>query len=305
MFQFQTGSFPLLYTCLILIAPVAAALVLVQQRSLTKNGKTVPPVQLTVFVSIASLMGARLAYVLFCMDIFFYDWGLPAIFDLRVGSCLMYGGILGALLGGAILARLRKVSVPYTLDELAVPGLTAIAICRFAEAFTTEGIGPILESEALCFFPIAVPNEYGEWNLAVFMLEALAALGIIMVLLRIRPQKEGERILTALLLFSCCQIPLENLRWDNYLRIGFVRVSQVIAALVIFAVTFIRSRRGGMRICALRMGAALLCTGGIGIIEWAQDKTNIPNTMLYMAMIVLCMAMALNAKQSTVDRRSL
>ena len=47
---------------------------------------------------------------------------------------------------------------------------------------------------------------------------------------------------------------------------------------------------------------AISGSAGIGIAEWAQDKTNIPNAVLYAVMIALCVVMALCARQ-VPDRR--
>ena len=97
-------------------------------------------------------------------------------------------------------------------------------------------------------------------------------------------------------------IPLENLRSDNCLRIGFVRVTQIFAALAILAIALLRARPRGRRAMSMRALAVLLCAAGIGIAEWAQDKTNIPNAVLYAVMIALCVVMALCARQ-VPDRR--
>lgn len=283
------------YIPLILIAALVSIAVLHLQRRRAGSKPAVPEWKLALLVPVCAVVGARLGYILFRADEFIYDYGLLAVFNLRFGGCLMVGGVLGALLGGALLARSCRVSVAATLDELAVPGLAAIAVCRLSEFFTPEGIGPLIESEALCFFPLAVQNDYGEWNLAVFVLEALAALVILLLLVRSAPAPAGERIMTALLLFSVCQIPLENLRSDSCLRIGFVRVSQVVAVLIILTIAVLRARRSGRHM--KRAAAVLACTAAIGVIEWAQDKTNIPNLLLYAVMIALCAVMARCAKR--------
>lgn len=290
------------YIPLILISSLASLLLFFAERRRHAPEPAVPAAKLAVLVPIAAVVGARLGYFLFRADEFIYDYGMLNVFDLRFGGCLMYGGVLGALLCAALLARASRVSIAATLDEIAAPGLLAIAVCRLSEYFTPEGIGPLIENEAFAFFPLAVQNEYGEWNLAVFMLEAFAAAVILFVLLRAKPQAAGERIMTALLLFSCCQILLENLRSDSCLRIGFVRVSQVIAVLVLLAVIFLRAREKRSRV--RRISAALGCTAVIGVLEWAQDKTNIPNFLLYAVMIALCAAMAFISRKTPKDRRN-
>lgn len=286
MFSQQTGNFPL-YTCFVL-AGVLAGVILYLSREKDASGKAAA----CVAVPLCALVGARALYVAFALDEFLYAYGLPAVFDLRCGGCMLYGGLFGGMLGGTLLAKARHMSVTRTLDSLVVPALAAIALCRLGEGFTTEGVGPMIENEALCFFPLAICNEYEEWNLCVFLLEALVALVLMVVFMKKRRAEAGETTCSALLLLSCSQILLENLRSDGCLRIGFVRVTEVIAALVVLAVIILRSRKMGKHLLLRRVVCTLLCVAGIGIIEWAQDKTNIPNLVLYVAMGALCAAMA-------------
>lgn len=46
-----------------------------------------------------------------------------------------------ALLAAGLLARHCGADVAATLDELTVPGLLAVAVCRLGEGMTGEGIG--------------------------------------------------------------------------------------------------------------------------------------------------------------------
>lgn len=207
------------------------------------------------------------------------------------GGFMLYGAVLGALLAAGLLARRCGAGVTATLDELAVPGLLAVAVCRLGEGLTGEGVGAWVESAALMRFPFAVQNEFGEWQLAVFVLEAAAALLITLAVLRVQAGR-GERITTALLLYACCQVVLESLRMDSCLKIGFVRVSQVISAVVILGVTVLRAQRAGGRPLVIRRAAGLdVCAALVGGIEWALDKTPVSNVLLYGVMIAACAAM--------------
>ncbi|MBQ2833041.1 MAG: prolipoprotein diacylglyceryl transferase, partial [Clostridia bacterium] len=141
---------------------------------------------------------------------------------------------------------------------------------------------------------ISVMNEYGEWQLAVFLMEAAAAVVILMIALR-EKQGRGERIMTALLLYAVCQVVFESLRMDGCLKLGFVRISQVISAVVILAVTVIRAQRCGGRKAAFARGAIVLaCVAVVGVIEWALDKTPMSNLILYALMIAACAVFAVN-----------
>ena len=207
------------------------------------------------------------------------------------GGFMLYGAVLGALLAAGLLARRCGAGVTATLDELAVPGLLAVAVCRLGEGLTGEGVGAWVESAALMRFPFAVQNEFGEWQLAVFVLEAAAALLIALAVLRVQAG-QGERITTALLLYACCQVVLESLRMDSCLKIGFVRVSQVISAVVILGVTVLRAQRAGGRPLVIRRAAGLgVCAALVGGVEWALDKTPVSNVLLYGVMIAACAAM--------------
>ena len=245
----------------------------------------------------AALVGARLLYCLVRFSFFFLELGPLSIFNTRMGGFLLYGAVLGAMAAAALVARHEKVSVVATLDEMAAPGMLAILICRLAECTTTEGVGTWVESEALMRFPIAVMNEFGEWQLAVFLLEALLAT-IILIVLLVHRYARGEKIMTALLLYACCQVVCESLRMDGCLRIGFVRIAQVISAVVILGVTVIRAIRYGRgKDAFLRALAVLLCVAAVGGLEWALDKTEADNRLIYAAMTAVCMLMHANGSK--------
>lgn len=264
----------------------------------------VDPLTLSLVCIPAAFVGARLTYCLIRADFYWVELGAVSVLRTWEGGFLLYGAALGALSAAALLAKRQKASVAHTLDELAAPGCLAICICRLAEGFTPEGVGVWLENARLARFPIAVMNEYGEWQLAVFMLEALVA-ALILVYIAFLRKADGERILRALLLYACCQIVPESLRMDSCLRIGFVRVSQVISAAVILGVTCIYAyRRDGMRLIGVRGGIVCVGIAVIGGLEWALDKTAVSNPVLYAVMAAVCAGLAVNALLLAGKRRA-
>ena len=285
--------------CVALAALAAVLLLYAQLRGAARRSGHVEPLRLAVFCIPAALVGARLLFCLVRFGFFFVELGPLSVLNTRMGGFLLYGAVFGAMLAAAAVAHHDGVSVVTALDDLAAPGMLAVLICRLAEGTTGEGVGAWVDSEALWRFSIAVQNEFGEWQFAVFMLEALIAAVLLAVLLA-RRYAPGERIMTALLLYACCQVVCESLRMDSCPRVGFVRVSQVISAVVILAVTLIRAlRAGGRRQAVIRAVVMLACAGVVGGIEWALDKTPIDNRILYLVMTAACAAMAVNGSRFT------
>ena len=90
---------------------------------------------------------------------------------------------------------------------------------------------------------------------------------------------------------------LESLRMDSCLKIGFVRVAQVISAVVILAVTALRAHRAGRRTLGIRCAVVLLCTALVGGMEWALEKTPVNNVLIYAAMLAVCAVYAVNGER--------
>lgn len=249
---------------------------------------------LALCAMIPAFIFARLAYCLARFSFYFLEMGPVSVLRTWEGGFMLYGAALGALLGTWLLARRCGADAAATLDEIACPGLAAVAVCRLGEWTAQEGVGTWVENPLLMRLPFAVCNEYGEWQLAVFLWAALTALILMLCMLRVQGG-HGEKLLGALLMYACCQVVLESLRMDSCLKVGFVRVSQVISAVVILGVTGIRAyRNGGKRLMLRRCTVVFALVALIGGIEWALDKTVLSNILLYLVMIAACIGLAIN-----------
>jgi len=189
------------------------------------------------------LLGARLYYVLARFSIFteiglFENFFAAADEDLKAWGAAkgaaFWGAVGGVSLGALLAGKITKERVSALLDALAPGAALGIAVSRFGEFSIGEGIGPGVEEEGLQFFPLAVQNEWGEWYYALFLLEGLVGV-VIFVLLMTRGRKltDGYRARMFLILYASCQIVLEAVRRDNFLRWLFVRVSQLASAAVL------------------------------------------------------------------------
>ena len=178
------------------------------------------------------LIGARVFYCAARYKLY-NEIGFGSALALWNGGYALWGAVGGAALAAVIAARRSRVRPARVLDAMAPAGALAIGLMRFAEYFSGEGRGRLVENEAFQRFPFAVYSEaYEEWYLAVFILEGLAALAIFAALLRAR-RAPGDKARMLLILYSACQMLLESLREDSCLKWLFVRVSQLTAALVL------------------------------------------------------------------------
>lgn len=256
----------------------------------TVHGKA-DGIVLSLATLIPALIFARIFYCLARYDFVFVE--MDALFILRTweGGFLLWGAIAGVALGTYGYARIAKRSAAKLFDGVAIPSLVAICVLRGFEFFTYEGRGTILDEGSLwSFFPIACMNEYDEWQLAIFVWEAVAALIIAVVVMK-HKGRNGSKALLAVMLFAASQAVFESLRMDSCPRIGFVRVSQVLSGIALVASTigYNWSLRG-KRAALWRGGGAVLCCVLIGILEWALDKTPLSLSLCYIMMCVVLIA---------------
>lgn len=245
------------------------------------------------------LLGARVFYCLARYKVY-NEIGLENVWTLWNGGYALWGAVGGAALAGVIAAKWGRRPVSRVLDAMAPAGALVISLMRFAEYFSGEGIGPAVAVPAFQRFPFAMYDDwYGEWYWAVFMLEGLAALTIFLVLLRCR-RPAGDRARLFLICYSACQMILESLRRDSFLRWLFVRVSQLTAILVIAGLMIAavvkwarnkhnpRITRGKMLLC---WAAVLLGAGVIVAMEFAVDGKILaawPNWLDYLVIALCC-----------------
>lgn len=85
---------------------------------------------------VGAILGARLYYILFNSEMSISDF-----FDFRQGGLAIYGGIIGAILVGGIIAKLRKLKLTALLDVVAPCFLVGQAVGRWGNFFNQEAFG--------------------------------------------------------------------------------------------------------------------------------------------------------------------
>lgn len=182
------------------------------------------------FGTIFGVILAKLVYYLAMINFMvMYGW-LRSLVDVTMGTFSYYGGVTGFCLGVVLSARLTHQKPMELLNAFAPAGLLLAALARFGEFFL-EGVGTrdmlYWEHPEQCFFPLAVPNEYGEWLYAVFMLEGLLTLGVFVLCIACLKK---QRFLRSLFYLCLIQILCESLRTDSFTWL-FVKVEQLLCML--------------------------------------------------------------------------
>ena len=259
---------------LTLVLGAALALVLGWMRG---EKEQVERRRLVLVTAALPLCAAFFSHLLYCLvnagDVFYNQ---PPFYALALFSRgqMMYGGLLGVVLALIVFGGRDRM----TLMEAYAPSTALmIAAARIAEGFAGQGYGEYWFDEPMffCRFPFMVYDPaYECWSWALFMLEALAAVLLLVVLLSKKKGRKGDSMLLCLGLYACAQVVLESLRRDEFLRWGFVRVEELFSAVVILLVLIVycvRSGKGkaaGKAICfAVFLAMVVLCL----LLEFATE----------------------------------
>ena len=237
-------------------------------------------------------LGARLYYIV-CYHLPGAGMGGRPFVSDRPYEYAACGAVLGVMAGCAMGARFSRLKAGKALDILAPWALAALALERISEVFADFAWGGEILDEKWQFFPIALRDEYGYYYGAVNLLEAAAALAVLLAFLRPRQLRDGSRFALALLWWSMGQILCESLR-EETLRWGFVRVQQIQcavfgAAVILWALKHVKSKAR-----AFIPAIYLAGVGAVIALEFALDRLSWPRWLDYalMALSLCCMGAA-------------
>ncbi len=211
------------------------------------------------FGFIGAVIGARLYYVFMSWDN--YKDNISSIFSIRDGGLAIYGGIIGAVIFGAVTAKIRKVRLTPLLDLAGMGFLIGQAIGRWGNFFNHECFGcntalpwgmtsPKIQAElsANAYRISELTGVTVDPALPVhpcFLYESLwCALGFILLHLYSKHRKfDGELFLMYIGWYGLGRMFIEGLRTDS-LMAGHLRISQIVAGVcVIISIVSIFSMR--------------------------------------------------------------
>ncbi|MEE0264335.1 MAG: prolipoprotein diacylglyceryl transferase [Acutalibacteraceae bacterium] len=180
---------------------------------------------------ITGILGARAYYVLFNWD--YYGENLDKILAINEGGLAIYGGIIGALAGGLLVAKIQKMNIPAVLDIASIGFLIGQGIGRWDNFFNQEAYG----TETT--LPWGMVSE-GTNHVIVhpcFLYESLwCLLGVVLLHLFSRSKYRkysGQIGLLYLVWYGAERAIVEGLRTDSLLLPNTtLRVSQLLSILI-------------------------------------------------------------------------
>ena len=202
---------------------------------------------------VGGIVGARLYYVLLEWDQ--YKDNIADIFNLRLGGLAIYGGIIGALLVGGIVAKLRKVRLLPLLDLVGQGFLIGQCIGRWGNFFNQEAFGCNTDSvfgmtggriqswissvytSSQCYNNLQVELTPDMPVHPCFFYESLWCLAGFIILAAVSRKFrkfDGQIFLMYIAWYGLGRSFIEGLRTDS-LVIGSIRVSQALAIVCFVA----------------------------------------------------------------------
>ncbi|MCR4639462.1 prolipoprotein diacylglyceryl transferase [Ruminococcus sp.] len=201
---------------------------------------------------IGGLIGARIYYVLMRWDEYKGDW--KAIINTRQGGLAIYGGIIGALLVGLIICKIRKVKMLPMLDITALGFLIGQGVGRWGNFFNQEAFGTNTDSflgmtGGTIQRTISDGMQMGGdmynnglemlWEKPVhpcFFYESVwCLLGFVILSFWSKRRKyDGQIFLMYLAWYGAERFVVEGLRTDS-LMLGNIRISQALSAVIFVA----------------------------------------------------------------------
>ena len=182
---------------------------------------------------ITAIIGARLYYVAFKWDVYSQD--PMSIFYINSGGLAIYGGLIGALIGGLIVAKIVKVNIPALLDIACLGFLIGQGIGRGGNFMNQKAFGTPTG------LPWGMVSE-NTGNIAVhpaFLYESLWCL-LGFVLLHFFSKRfrkyDGQIFLLYMVWYGFERMIVEGLRTDSlYTPFFNLRVSQIVSLVIMVA----------------------------------------------------------------------
>lgn len=235
------GSYDLHYYGIIMFAAIIVALFVIRTitKKYYKDIDTEIIIDILPVVILCSILGARIYYVL--MDFSYFSRHLNEIFAIWNGGMSIHGGILGGIVSGIAMARIKKISFLKYADVFAYGIVIGQAIGRFGNWFNCEAFG---RPCTIPFIKLFIPPAYRpagyediEYFHPAFLYESLWDIFVFLILFfvirKITGIKDGTIFFSYLILYSTGRMFIEWCRLDSVLNIAGIPVAQIVSVVVL------------------------------------------------------------------------
>ena len=244
---FTIFGFEIRYYGIILALGLIAGAIFAYREAKRTGQKMDDYIDLTIFLVIGAIIGARLYYVIFEWD--YYSQHLKEIIDLRRGGIAIYGAVLGGALTLFIFTRIKKLRF-FQMGDTIIPGLLIGQIIgRWGNFFNREAFGgftdnffamqiPLSDVAADCVNESMIVNLYGVDYVQVhptFLYESALNIIVLVLILIFRDKKKfyGETICRYLVGYGIVRFFVEGLRTDQLQFGNGIAASQLLSLIFV------------------------------------------------------------------------
>lgn len=236
------------YSVLILVA-FSLGYYLVLKRAKKCGISTIHINDMCFYLVVLCILGARLYYCLFYVDIYGYNiyFEKPLeILKIWEGGLAIHGGIIAGLLFLFFYSKKKKLNLLQLLDIFAPALALGQAIGRWGNFFNQEAYGKRVTIEF--FQNLHIPkfitdgmyikdNLYptGAYRTPTFLFESIGCLIIFIVLMIIRNRKRiktGQVVALYLILYGILRFFIEQSRVDNLKLFNF-KIAQLVSIIML------------------------------------------------------------------------
>lgn len=238
------------YSVLIVIGAILAIIMIIREAKRYGYPKDFV-FNMCFWTIIVGIIGARLYYVLFNLDLY---TNIVDVFKIWEGGLAIHGGIIFGLITCFLYCKKYKVRTVRMIDFIAPALLLAQAIGRWGNFFNGEAHGAVtslgaLQNLHIPDFIIEGMNIGGVYYQPTFLYESLwCLLGVIVILIvrRLKITKVGQPTAIYLMWYGLGRFFIETMRTDSLMLGGF-KVAQIVSVIMIIVgliVIMITGRKG-------------------------------------------------------------
>ena len=248
---FSIGGFDVQWYGILIVAGLLLALFYVMPRMKRFGIDSERAIDAVIGGVIGGIIGARAYYVLLRWDD--YKGDIKAILNTRNGGLAIYGGLIGAVLVGLVICRIRKVRILPMLDVTVLGFLIGQSVGRWGNFVNQEAFGSntssflgmtggriqqtIIDQTSIGGEMNLNGNAAMMWEKAVhpcFLYESVwCLLGFLLLSAWSKRRKyDGQIFLMYMAWYGAGRFVIESLRTDS-LMAGSLKFSQVLSALLV------------------------------------------------------------------------